>query len=229
MYFCTLLYVRWASCNVRVRTVLRWHEPKFDSLLGVDLKYQVWSKFFQSFLRINVSDWQTLLCSSFYTCVKKVSNFVLWKRIFKLANSCTMIDWLRKFCYLNICVVKRVHANFWVNPFNSLHSPSGRTDGLISVFIAASWSWGRKRAETQRDLVEARRTTSSTNWPRCYLFLQPSPRSLTRPPSYVWPSLTWNCATSRGTETRRGAGTVRRPTRASKVGARNRTWSHNPQ
>jgi len=40
---------------------------------------------------------------------------------------------------------------------------NGRAEGLTCVFVAASWSWGRRRVVTLRDLVEGRKTSSSTS------------------------------------------------------------------
>ena len=51
------------------------------------------------------------------------------------------------------------------------------------VQITASWSCARKSPETQPVPGEARRTTSSTSWPRCCPYRRPSPASWTRRPS----------------------------------------------
>lgn len=79
------------------------------------------------------------------------------------------------------------------------------------VFFAEYWNCGRKRAGTRPGRAGARRTTSSTSWPKCCRCRRPSRRSWTRRPSYGWPYRTWSWETSRDTATRRGRGTGRSP------------------
>lgn len=62
-----------------------------------------------------------------------------------------------------------------------------------------------------------KRTTSTTNWPRCYLYLRPSPVNWTRHPSSDWPLLSSNSKTSLVTVTHPGRGSNHHPVVAPRL------------
>ena len=98
--------------------------------------------------------------------------------------------------------------------FKLNNNENGWTE-INTLKFAAFWRCARRNRATRRALAAARRTTSSTNWPRCCPFRRPSRHSWIKHPSSGWPFPSSGSKTSPATESRPGSKKI--PSNPSKV------------